>query len=71
VLDGSLYIAGGGPTASSRVERYDVATDTWTAVTNMLEGRHSFCAVTVGFAGPAEEQDLFDSLIDKASRRQQ
>jgi hypothetical protein len=52
------------------VERYDVATDTWTAVADTLEGRNSFSTVTIGSAGPAKEQDLFDSLIDKASRRQ-
>jgi hypothetical protein len=50
----------------STVERYDAATDTWTAVSNMLEGRHSFGAVTIGPTGPAKEQDLFDSLIAKA-----
>jgi hypothetical protein len=39
------------------------------AVANMLEGRFWCSAVTIGSAGPAEEQDLFDSLITKASSR--
>jgi hypothetical protein len=69
VLDGSLYVAG-GIYNDSNVERYDAATDTWTAVADMLEGRHSFAAVTIGSTGPAEEPNLFDSLIDKVSRRQ-
>jgi hypothetical protein len=69
VLDGSIYAAGGVEKEFS-VERYDAATNTWTAVANMLEGRTSFGAVTVGSAGSAEEQDLFDSLIAQASRRQ-
>jgi hypothetical protein len=69
VLDGSVYAAGGAGYDLS-VERYDAATNTWTAAENMLEGRHSFGAVTIGTAGPAEEQNLFDSLIDKVSRRQ-
>jgi hypothetical protein len=68
VLGGCLYVAGEIGNTSS-VERYDAATDTWTAVADMLEGRHSFCAVTIGSAGPAEEQDLFDSLILKASKK--
>jgi hypothetical protein len=63
-----MYAAGGAGQNSS-VERYDVTSDTWTAaVTNMLEGRQLFDAVTIGSAGPAEDQDLFDSLIAKASR---
>jgi hypothetical protein len=69
VLDGCVYLAGGAGNEFS-VERYDAATNTWTAVANMLEGRESFAAVTIGSTGPAEEQDLFDSLIDKAFRRQ-
>jgi hypothetical protein len=52
------------------VERYDVAADTWTAATDLREGRELFHAVTIGSAGPAKEKDLFDFLIDKASRRQ-
>jgi hypothetical protein len=40
-------------------------------VADMLEGRFTFCAVTIKSesAGPPEEQDLFDSLIAKASNR--
>jgi hypothetical protein len=53
------------------VERYDAASDTWYFVANMLEGRVFFSAVTIGSASPAEEQDLFDSLIAKAARRDQ
>jgi hypothetical protein len=34
----------------------------------MLESRNSFGAVTIRPTGPAEEQDLFDSLIAKAIR---
>jgi N-acetylneuraminic acid mutarotase len=68
VLGGCLYVVDGGYFLTS-VERYDVATDTWTAVANMLEeGRLNFCVVTIGSAEPAEEQDLFDSLIAKAAR---
>jgi hypothetical protein len=50
------------------VELYDVATDTWTAVTAELEARYQRGAVTVCFVGSAEEQDLFDALMDKAPR---
>jgi hypothetical protein len=66
VLGGCLHVAGGNGASSTVVERYDVVTDTWTAVADMLEGRLNFCAVTIGSADPAEVQDLFDSLIDKA-----
>jgi hypothetical protein len=66
VLSGCLYAAGGTANGES-VERYDPATDTWTAVANMLDDRFAHCAVTIGSAGPAEEQDLFDSLIAKAT----
>jgi hypothetical protein len=68
VLGGCLYAAG-GDVDGSNVERYDVVSDTWTKVADMLEGRDHFCAVTIGSAGPAVEQDLFDSLIAKASNR--
>jgi hypothetical protein len=68
VVGGSLYAAGGLGQASS-VERYDEASNAWTAMTNMLEGRRYFCAITIGSAGPAEDQDLFNSLIVKASMR--
>jgi kelch-like protein 18 len=66
VVGGCLYVAGGGDDSSSSVERYDVVTDTWTAVADMLEVRCYHGAVTIGSADPAEEQDLFDSLIAKA-----
>jgi hypothetical protein len=54
---------------SASVERYDVASNTWTLVANMLEGRCAFGACVIGSAGAAEEQDLFDSLIAKVSDR--
>jgi hypothetical protein len=57
VLAGCLYAAGGFSSPSS-VERYDVATDTWEEVADMLVERTSFGVVTIGSAGPAEEQDL-------------
>jgi hypothetical protein len=38
------------------------------AVANMLDGRVDFGSVTIGSANPAEDQDLFDSLIAKAVR---
>jgi hypothetical protein len=65
VLAGCLYAAGGSRSPSS-VERYDVASNTWTSVADMLQAHVYPCAVTTG---PAEEQDLFDSLITKASKR--
>ena len=65
VVAGCLYAAGGDGQRAS-VERYDAATNTWTAVADMLEGRHFFSGVTIGSEGPAEDQDLFDSLITKA-----
>jgi hypothetical protein len=65
-----LYVAGGrcgwGELTTSSVERYDVASNTWVAVANMLEARYFFNALTIGSTGPAEEQDLFDTLIAKA-----
>jgi N-acetylneuraminic acid mutarotase len=68
VLAGCLYAAGGfGPSSLSSVERYDVASDTWTVMADVSEGRSSCCAVTIGSSGPAQEQNLFDSLIAKAS----
>jgi N-acetylneuraminic acid mutarotase len=71
VLGGCLYTSGGGlPRESySSVERYDAASNTWTIVGNMLEGRQFSGAVTIGSEGPAEKQDLFDALIAKASNR--
>jgi N-acetylneuraminic acid mutarotase len=68
VLDGCIYAAGGNKSNSSNMERYDAATNIWTAVADMLERRY-FAAVTIGTAGPAEEQDLFDALIAQASSR--
>jgi hypothetical protein len=62
VLGGNLYAAGGDVYASG-VERYDVSTDTWTEVANMLKPRRCLSAVTIEIAIPAIEQDLFDSLI--------
>jgi N-acetylneuraminic acid mutarotase len=67
VVGGYLYVAGGDGDSSS-VERYDVTTDTWNAVANMLEGRDSLGAVTIGSADSAEDQDFFDSLIAKTAR---
>jgi hypothetical protein len=61
---GHLY-AMGGPSGS--VERYEVASNTWRAVADMLQQRRNFGAVTIDSMGPAEEQDLFDSLIVNAS----
>jgi hypothetical protein len=73
VMDGSLYVAGGHAGASrSSVDNYDVASDTWKAVAvDMLEGRWVFGAVIITSSGPAEEQDLFDLLIAKASNGHQ
>jgi hypothetical protein len=70
VLAGWLYAAGGIFPASSHfgVERYDVASDTWIAVTDFnSEERRTFCAITIESSDPAEEQDLFVLLIAKAS----
>jgi N-acetylneuraminic acid mutarotase len=64
VLAGCLYAMGGSPSAS--MERHDVATNTWTPVAAMLEGRGYFCAVCIESEGPPEGQNLFDSLIAKA-----
>jgi hypothetical protein len=62
VLGGCLYARSG-----QGIERYDTATYTWTAVAKMLEEYSKFCAVVIGSAGWAEEDDLFDSLIAKAA----
>jgi hypothetical protein len=68
VLAGCLYAAGGWQSPSRfDVERYDVASDTWTAVADLRQGRFSFGAVTIRCSNMAGEQDLFDSLIAKAS----
>jgi hypothetical protein len=68
VVSGCLYVAGGEGNKPSSVERYDVATDTWTAMVDMLDGRADFCAVTIASVDPAEEEVLFDSLIAKATK---
>jgi hypothetical protein len=39
------------------------------AAANLLAGQSFPSAVTIGSAEPAEEQDLFDSLIAKAASR--
>jgi hypothetical protein len=72
VVGGYLYAAGGpgGLNVPSSVECYDVASNTWTAVANMLAERCDFSAITIGSSGLAEEQDLFDSLISKALIRE-
>jgi hypothetical protein len=67
VLDGCVHAAGGNRNHTS-VERYDAGTDTWTTAADMLEGRMLSGAVTIPAAGPAEEQNLFDALIAKATR---
>jgi N-acetylneuraminic acid mutarotase len=69
VLNGSLYVAGGlGNGNRSSVERYDIATDTWTDMADMLKER-AFCgAATIQPVGPAQEQDLFDQLITQANK---
>jgi kelch-like protein 21 len=68
VLQGCLYAAGGifGDSSLS-VERYDVASNIWTAVADMHERRVHFAVITIGSAGRAEEQDLFDLLIAKVA----
>jgi N-acetylneuraminic acid mutarotase len=68
VVRGRLYAIKGLGSAS-RTEIYDVTTDTWAMVAGMLESRSAFCAVAVGHVDPAEEQDLFDSLMIKAMAR--
>jgi N-acetylneuraminic acid mutarotase len=67
VLGGCLHVAGGNENSTS-VERYEVANDAWTAVADMLECRRLFGAVTILAAGPAEEQNLNDALIVKATQ---
>jgi hypothetical protein len=66
VVGECLYVAG-GDNESASVERYDVASNTWTASADMFECRRLFGAVTIGSAGPAKQQNLFDSLIVQAS----
>jgi N-acetylneuraminic acid mutarotase len=69
VVGGYIYVIGGMDNPSSSMERYDVATDTRTAMADMLEGRKYFKVVTIGSPDTAEDEDLFDSLIAKAARR--
>jgi hypothetical protein len=63
VLEGCLYAAGGVSNMAS-VERYDEASDTWSAVANMLHGRRFFGAVVI--TNPSEDVNLFDSLISES-----
>jgi hypothetical protein len=66
-MAGCLYVA--AVYSVDDGSRSSVASNTWTAVADLLEEEENFliCAVTIGAVGPAEEQDLFDSLIAKAS----
>jgi hypothetical protein len=68
-MGGCLYAVGGySDDNGASVERYDEASNTWTAaVADMLEPRWLSRAVTIGAAAPAEEQDLFDILTAKAT----
>jgi N-acetylneuraminic acid mutarotase len=67
LLGGRLYVAG-GLRHGARTLRYEVMTDTWTPVSDMLEGRQCSGAVTIGVSDPVEEeQNLFNALIDKAT----
>jgi hypothetical protein len=73
VVGECLYFAG-GKDAMSSVERYDVASDTWTAVADMLEGRSRSRAVTIGSAVTVEEQNHssprpFDNTIELQPER--
>jgi hypothetical protein len=70
VLGGCLYAAGGTGSPLT-LERYGVASDTWTEVKDMLEGRRCFGAVTIKPTDSAGEQDLFDTLTAKAIREGQ
>jgi hypothetical protein len=67
-MDDCLY-AVGGEEQPSGVERYDVNTNTWSLVADMLEGHCYFGAVAIGSSGLTLEHDLFDLLIAKAKRR--
>jgi hypothetical protein len=69
VTGGCLHAAGGfGSGSGASVERYDVASNTWTVVSSMLVGRRAFKCVTIEAIGLAKEKNLFDSLIVEASR---
>jgi hypothetical protein len=74
VLEGCLRVA--RRTGGSSVERYDVASNTWTAWGDMFAspmGRTGFSVLTIGSTGTVEkpEENLFDSLIAKAAARTQ
>jgi kelch-like protein 17 (actinfilin)/kelch-like protein 20 len=67
VLGGCLYAAGGldfGANSSS-VERYDVASDTWTAVGDMSKARHFFGAVAIGCADPTKGKTYSIRLLQR------
>jgi hypothetical protein len=66
-LGGSIYVAGGRNSYSCDVKRYDVVSNTWIALGDMLEGRWSFCTVNIDCEGSAAEQNIYDALIAKAS----
>jgi N-acetylneuraminic acid mutarotase len=68
VVGGRLYVAGGSGRFNLSVERYHMASNTWTIMSNMHELRGFFGAVTIGSVGSVEQEDIFDSLIAKASR---
>jgi hypothetical protein len=50
------------------MERYDSVTDTWEPTADMLVGRHSCGAATIGPEHLVDDLNLFDSLIAKADR---
>jgi hypothetical protein len=66
-LSGCLHVVRRMRSAST-IERYDVATDTWTAMTDLPHGWIACNAIGIESC-PAEEQDLFDSLIAQAAAR--
>jgi N-acetylneuraminic acid mutarotase len=77
-INGLVYLAGaginhlfavGGQGCESSVDLYDVNNDTWTPMADLPLGRLGLCAISIGSGGPADEQDLFDSLITQTSAR--
>jgi N-acetylneuraminic acid mutarotase len=74
VLGGSIHAVGGsdgqsrhgsdGVDALTSMERYCVASDSWSEVSDLNTARDAFGAIVVGL-----EVDFFDSLIAKAKRR--
>jgi hypothetical protein len=64
VLGGRLCAAGASFKGAS-VERYDVASNTRTAVADMIAGRRYFGAVIIGSEG--KEQNRFDELLAKSA----